>query len=550
MTGCNQNLAKATDPKYICNPETKRWNLKPEFKKGYVRKVVVKKIITVVPLLQRKKIINRKVSKMLYNASIKSSEPQQINLEEFVRNFNLTNGFSSKRYVRRDRGELFVYFDPPNKTLPGTECSYQMCGKKDGVPHTKTCSTQLIEHLFISDNGLTTSLNKEVNDFINKQRLSDDTAEQLINGDEKLGYTTLFPKAKVSDEWTIENMVTLVFNGTKVRVASDASCHILYGPDTMDPKKVYRSIFRKESGSLKYTMKRFTYTITTDTINMDLLDSFLKRDITITKYKYSKKMKRVQFKHASPVQNITVLINSTGRSQIILSKPSGRHLNEQNAIDFVKSLMGSMPDDTFEPKFEIPAEDRIENIRSMQGVFKKNTRAKPQVCIGKNRLVPKPYTFSGNCIQRDYAVDDNGTHYKKARNLRVRNIDRYGPCCYKINGKSPGAVNFNVKTFPVTFVRKDQGLSKRALMTKIDKIINKSTGKRKVFVRRIVYGFPNNKYPKDKATVNDLEIDNKAANYKPGSKIIDRRSYKGLLELINKDKSKAIRKILKCYSEN
>lgn len=549
MKRCNPKLQKANDPKYECNPETGRWNIKPVFKKGYKKKTVRKKVVqSPPPIRPRKKVVRKSyIPEIIYNASVFRTVPKQLDLEQFVRNFKLKNGFTSKRYVRKQNGELFVYFDPPNGPIPdGAQCSYGLCNKKDGQNHSKTCSTPLRKYLIISDKGLGTVHNNRLNKYFDDNRISDGPIQDVLNEETPFGYELLFPALKPKDEWSIENMVTLVYEGTKVRIAADSSMHILYGPDNLDPKKIYENIFGKNSSELrlKYTLKRFTFSVIQQTKNIDmaLLNRFLKNDVTLENYKYSTTLKRIMFAHTSDSQTMTFMINRTGKVQVILTKSSGRHkLSEQHAKTFLKDLIHNIPG-LSKPVFQGLDEQNIKNIRSMDDAFRKNTPLKPQVCTGNNKLTPTPYAFAGKCSKKGYAVMDEGVHYSKARNARVKAIDRYGPCCYKITGKSASKVGFDSNKLPGLFI---------VPVMNHDKFVKNCTGKRKIFIRRIIHGFPNDKYAQDSKIKNDMVVDNKAANYNPGTKVIEKRAYKGLLDIITeRNKTRMIRKILNIYKNN
>jgi hypothetical protein len=461
---------------------------------------------------------------MVYNASVSLKSPVELNLFDFVKDFKLNSDFTSKRYITKELGEIKAYYDPAHVIPDGAMCSYELCKQKDNKRHKTRCSTPLRKYLIFSKKGIEIHKPAIVKYFRDNEVPQGDRFG-ILNEDIPLGFNEVFP-LRVKNESSLENMVSLILQGISVNVSSDSSIHILHGQDDIDPEKVYTAIFKNVNPrdiKVVYTVKRAVYSFGQD-IKIVALNKILQRNIRLQDYKYSDKFRRISFT-VTKKQNMTFIINSTGKVQIILSPPktNGKvipgkfKLKMENAIDYIKDAI-DIPDIMY------PKIDSDTNVRSISAIKRKNV--KPQVCNGNNKMVPIPYAFAGKCERLQYAPSDEGVHYSKAKKENIKKIDQYGPCCYKVTGKNGNNVSFNETSLPVSFVP--------AKITS-DQFIKKCTGKRRIFVYRIVNGFT----PRG--------TDNKAANYIPGTRIIEKRGYKGLLSMLTGQKNNTIKEIIRMY---
>lgn len=364
MKRCNSKNTKANDPNYECNPSTGRWIKKktvksskkkcnPEHPKaalpdhrcnsdtGRWKKITVEKVKRVKKVAETK----RPKSKYTYNASVVRKIPRELDLEDFVKQFELKGGFTSKRLVKKNKGELLVYFDPPNGPIPmGAKCSFDLCKKENGANHKKSCSTPLYKYLVFSDKGLD-MYSEKIESFLKSKNVRESFIDDVLNDEQPFSFSNIVPN-KNKEEMSVENMVSLEYNGTKIRVSSDSSIHILYGPGSMDPLKIYKKIF--PSGPdviLKKTMLRFTFDLVSGKkIKMGVLNRYLSVDPNITKYKYSDTLKRISFSYVSPQQTNTFMINSTGKVQMILTKPKNTVMDTSFPKKFLTDLVSDIPD--------------------------------------------------------------------------------------------------------------------------------------------------------------------------------------------------------------
>jgi hypothetical protein len=163
-------------------------------------------------------------------------------------------------------------------------------------------------------------------------------------------------------------------------------------------------------------------------------------------------------------------------------------------------------------------------------------------------------------------MNDEGISWKTADKIRpMKGYDFYEPCCKKITG------DFE---FPVGFYdpRKNDNIDKVLKQIILgnninhDDLIINSTGDKKIFLRRLIYGFPNH-IAKTKPELFDSDkdidshtkygidydeklgyIDKKAATAVPGTTDIrESRVYKGLKELLTTNKNDTVEHIVKCY---
>jgi hypothetical protein len=322
-------------------------------------------------------------------------------------------------------------------------------------------------------------------------------------------------------------MVSLTYKGTTLRVSSDHSVHVLYGnPEELNPEDAYRAIFgEKDAVSVKYTMNRFTYAFHKD-LKMTKLNNIL-RQFELEKYVYHNvvKVKRaasaaktdVAFKRITFTkiknQKMSFIIFSSGKIQIVLTRreDTADKLNASVAKKWISKILTDHPEVTLDrANIANFASFKITNIRPIPG----KKVIKPQVCNTKGKITPVPYSFGGKCNTPGYSPSDEGISYSKSKDTKVNRLDWYGPCCYKVTGKSAGKAKFDSTSLPDTFVKSDLSTSQ---------LISKSgdKSKRKEFIKRLINGYK----PEG--------IDNKAANYIPGTTIIEKRGYKGLKELLS-----------------
>jgi hypothetical protein len=214
---------------------------------------------------------------------------------------------------------------------------------------------------------------------------------------------------------------------------------------------------------------------------------------------------------------------------------------------------------------EILKENKIYNIIKPVTYTRKGY-IQPQVCTGANRSKQFPYSFKGVFPKKNEGMNDEGISWKTADKIRpMKGYDFYEPCCKKITG------DFE---FPVGFYdpRKNDNIDKVLKQIILgnninhDDLIINSTGDKKIFLRRLIYGFPNH-IAKTKPELFDSDkdidsntkygidydeklgyIDKKAATAVPGTTDIrESRVYKGLKELLTTNKNDTVEHIVKCY---
>jgi hypothetical protein len=303
---------------------------------------------------------------------------------------------------------------------------------------------------------------------------------------------------------------------------SEGSVHVHYAPEGTNPEDFYKMVFGETARDLKvkHILMRDTYKLG-NMIRLPDLDEVLQLDVSLDKYKYSKPLKRITFATTSDKQTSTFMISASGSIQIIASKPIGKNkLSVIRSIKYIKDLITAIPH-VLGPKTGTRLK-RPTTMRAVPGVKAKT----PQVCIGHHRARPDPYNFTGKCKDPGYAPMDGGIHYSKARNKAAKKLNWYGPCCERITGRAPDAVHFTANDFPEKFL-----MPKRTA----DQIIARSTGKRKTFIETIVYGYS----PDDPSA--------EAGTKYAGTSVVERRAYKGLIDLLATNKNQMIKKIVDCY---
>lgn len=452
---------------------------------------------------------------MVYNASVSLKTPKNINLSKFVENFKLSSGFTSKRYITAEDGEIRSYYKPALVIPDGAQCSYELCKRKDLQSHITHCSTPQGKYLIFSEKGLVDHV-RAITKYFNENDVPRNDRYKLLNGILPLGFNNVF-KLNIKNESSLQNMVDLSFNNMSIQVTSSSSIHILHGNDDIDPKKLFLLIFPNTPISdinVLYTIRRHVHDIG-KSIKIIELHGILSRDKQLHNYKYSDKFMRISFIRTIATQNMFFTINRTGKIQILLSPPKTRagkvipgkfSLSVSKAVKYISNMISAIPDITTKT---------VTNDTNVRPIPNMRKKLQPQVCNGNNKMVPIPYAFAGRCEKQMFAPDDDGIHYSKAKNKEAKKLDRYGPCCYKVTGKSGNNVSFNSTSFPSTFI---------VPKLTYDQFIKKCTGKRHTFVYRLVYGYT------------PPGIDNKAANYIYGTKKIEPRSYKGLLSLLKDPK--------------
>lgn len=235
-------------------------------------------------------------------------------------------------------------------------------------------------------------------------------------------------------------------------------------------------------------------------------------------------------------------------------------------------------------------EDKIYNIITPLG-YKGQTLLQPKICNTINKSRPVLYSFKGKCPGENEYVDEQGLHWSRVKSKTFNKFDIYEPCCKKITGNYNNNLTFNDKKKDINTKIKGLNIKRKD----IDHYIKDSDGNKKIFLRRLVYGFPNNlretrsteelsdlfedKTKKlentlknfSKYKVKDMDspevygieikngvyIDNKTATYKPGTqdksklgngdKIRESRVFKGLKQLLTEDKNGSIEYIINHY---
>jgi hypothetical protein len=273
-------------------------------------------------------------------------------------------------------------------------------------------------------------------------------------------------------------------------------------------------------------------------------------------------------------------------------------IDKQMLVDIQKFLHPIFTENEELIIYKIPK--KIIDITRVQNMYKppdykRNTIIQPQICGGKNKFRPFPYSFKGNCANINEYVDDVGIHWKKASRETFNRYDLYEPCCKKITGTYSDGITF--EDFKINDEKEIKNKIKRIGKNNghYNDFIKNSEGNKKIFLRRLIYGFPNNlreiKNEKEMKslfediskklytplsdfpdfTVKDMDspetygiektlngyVDNKAATYVPGTQlsenggdgtlIREKRIFKGLKELLEKEKNSVIENIIKCY---
>lgn len=513
----------------------------------------------------------------------------------------------------------YMYFNPPMGPLPqGSQCTFISCmaiGRFGDSKeyHKNDCKSPFKEFLKISEDGMVKFKDKINKYYENKTRPT------------TIKYLTIFPNRglqssniKNSPKITLDNLITLLFR-TKtiknnetysstsfnivIRVSTTSSLYILSAPYNIpeyDIKNLGKSI-------LTTLQKEVSETITPSTdisfittlkgnynvfdkqdyrLNLTELDTLIKKNIHINKYQKSvlKLEQLIGGKKQYSISNYKFLYNLSlisfnldvdnfkvyveirirGNVKILVSKGTNENRIDHKILEKVSRFL--------KPFFlhneqilseQIPEliinKNKINNIIK-PNEYKRKGSIQPQLCNGKNKTRPYPYSFRGVCPNKYEDVDEEGIPWLMS-GKSMTDFDYFEPCCKKITGVSDPSVRFN----DTTHIEKQVD---KALKTigetgeSYKEIIQNSDGNKKIYLRRLIYGFPNTEDVDDSAQKHKIEsklennkviyTDNKAATYVPGtentnSPIRETRVFKGLLQLLEENKEMTIKHIVKCY---
>jgi hypothetical protein len=245
-------------------------------------------------------------------------------------------------------------------------------------------------------------------------------------------------------------------------------------------------------------------------------------------------------------------------------------------------------------KFERATQfDKIYNIYTPPSYAGKGI-IQPQMCNGKNKTRPYPYSFKGPCPSYYEVVGSEGNNYNKSTG-KLKAFDLYEPCCRKLTGTYPDELFFD------DFKHNDEDEIDRKIDRigkkngNVDTFIKETKGDKKIFLRRLIYGFPNNLKNElssskfrdlfedgrktldsklsnyNKYKIRDIDshkpygidiidnkyVDSKTSTYVPGTqdkkkygdgtKIKDTRVYSGLKQLLEYNKDFVIENLVSCY---
>jgi hypothetical protein len=518
-----------------------------------------------------------------------------------------------------------MYFNPPIGPLPpGSQCSYINCGKigpiatenKD-VYHEKNCETPVKEYLIMSDEG------KKKHSSKIEKHFEDQEIPEIIP------YLSIFPKRGLqtssvskSKKVTLDNLITLSYKTRPVsnkalfsrdhssfniivRLNKTSSIYITSAPYSLTEYNIENlgsriiGILRKDlSIDIKdnvenswITSLKGNYNVLSDytyTLDLHNLNGIIKNHITrkgslsikqednkekkysISNYKFLFNLSLISFTLNVGTIKAYVEIRVRGNVKILISNGSiYNKIDSDQLIKVAKFLKPLFIENEsvllVKTEAEILKENKIHNIiKPLE--YKRNTEIQPQICTGPTRSKPFPYSFKGICPKKNEGMNDEGISWTTADKVRpMRVYDFYEPCCKKITGEYELPVRFYDprKNDNIDNVFKQIILGNN--INHDDLIIN-STGEKKIFLRRLIYGFPNNiakKKPElfdsdkdiDSHTKYGIEydeklgyIDNKAATAVPGTPgKRESRVYKGLKELLTTDKDDTIEHIVKCY---
>jgi hypothetical protein len=559
------------------------------------------------------------IKDMYYSANIiKDHNIDLLHASRKIKIHTSTDSINSLKFSKtsiddKNNKSRYMYFNPPMGPLPqGSQCTFITCraiGPMDineKVYHTNDCKSPFKEFLKISDEGKI-SYDSKIKKYYNSKNIPT-----------HIKYLTIFPNRglqpsniKKSQKITLDNLITLLFR-TKpistnetysstsfnivIRLSTKSSLYILSAPYmipeynienlgksilTTLQKEVSEEITPSTENSFITTLKGNYNVFDTAEYRLNLteLDTLIKENINrnsflqleqengkkkqyaISNYKFLYNLSLISFNLDVEKFKVYVEIRIRGNVKILVSKGTNTDRITHAILEKVSRFLKPFflhNEKTLSEK--IP--ESIININKIHNIIKPKEYTRkgdiqPQVCNGKNRTKPYPYSFRGLCPNKYEDVDEEGMKWL-GTGRSMTNFDYFEPCCKKITGVSDPSVRFNDTTRIEKQVdRALKNIGKKGESYK--EIINNSDGNKKIYLRRLIYGFPNkmnedDSHIKHKIEINEQNnyIDNKAATYVPGtentnSPIRETRVFKGLLQLLSENKERTIEHIVKCY---
>jgi len=318
---------------------------------------------------------------------------------------------------------------------------------------------------------------------------------------------------------------------------------------------------------VKYSIYDIIYDNTQSTLRMKIIYKYIKFVIELRK--------RGSFR----------IISSYGSSEDIrygakyaVSKSGKPDMNKETLSKFIKvfyPIIFEQQNKILKEVFKKPPVNKVYNI-IIPSDMKRNINPQPQVCNVKGRIRPYPYSFKGTCPIYTSSMTDEGLKYNVVRGT-LKGYEYYEPCCKILTGSFHSNIKLN--DFDKNSIEKLSDMIKEINNDygNPDKYIYSSKGDKKKYLRRLIYGFPNELYTtrneKDLEQLYDKDItedsaerygikkengkyiDNNSSTYKPGTQEIKRygdgtmqresRIFKGLKELIQT--KGFIDKLINCY---
>lgn len=408
-------------------------------------------------------------------------------------------GFVSVKYSKKiinesGRSSRVMFVNPPEKIPPHAQCTYTLCRKSHPDCHKTSCRTPFKEFLIISKDGM--SKNSQKVEYILTQKGTDPKKiEEIVNGRRPVKYSLIFPgrgrkpRTKTDKRNTLDNLlsITYVEGKTKIviRVSKKLDMNIVSAPfsNQQESFKLAMKLFREIRSIAGVSPDRFlrmpvldisvlkgNFNVLGDDpskeLDLDVLDERLSTKKHLKDYKYKSNLSLISFRtEFGKCYKAYTEIRVRGNVKILLSKDKDKSKTCKESLDnqALRDSVKTLPKEIFDNGLAVPSLDSMLPPKKNTNITKIHSKGgAPKACKDIKRR-PKPYTFRGECPEKGYVNSHTG--------VTKKGYDLYEPCCIKLTGKGP---------------------SKGKKFNSVNDMIRSMTGKRKIYARRMVYGFPNN----------------------------------------------------------